>query len=1731
MKSKHRILSLLLAIVTILSLFPIQYIDIAHATSGAGNGLGSGDYVGGSKSGVWESDRVGVRIYIVEASSGKRVSNIVDILPSSIGGTNKQIAHFGTKVDPSSSYTEASSFQKLIGSKPDGVTILYKDTLLANAEYPEDCKYKLDASMPIPVVTESFKAHGKELLDYMLGHEGPDVVLWGATSGGGSGATDSNYADYDGQIAQEYGTVAEQVAVLRAQLEEIWSAYYKQYQSGGYDGKEVRNVITEKSSALFATLRDAMAEGENGPEPIYSTEEVAIFAATIEDFILECEQQIASSNPGSQDNSDNDSMDELSASNMIDSLFDIAYAAESESDGGMKPLWDNGKLMSLMDVRLWGKAMFYIEGIPLSTVNGKPSIMMTCAENDLVVMMEPVVQTRLQKTTTSYDTDKKKTVYVGGTATKFSFYGTPLDLGRFLQSEKGKKNGWTNVGASSAGDGNGGGWIARGSHITLPWSMFTDTDLTIGSQTITSGDVLRLSHTKQFKSGGKVIADTWLQDDQMANPNLGFGLHYYRFKISELPSTQTYDNFPEGKPNSTPHPAPDPDPNANIIPLKPKEDPERYKETTRTVNIVKVYDTLLLDEDDAGNRILRHDYTYTRTNNPGDIKILHEPQYKVVGYFTSKDYYGDIMGWEANPDLVNPTEWAELQGVITDKTEGTDWDYETVSEAEEGSPIKQSPVKLALYCDCKNAGKMDAIDGEHGTHYHDNTLYVHLVKPETIPETSTWDGTPPGETPPPNPFKKPQTDPETTPDLTPDNPFLIHEIVKVYQVKDWSDWQEGMPEPEWEHKATFYQYPTAPIVTVENEEDYQLTEWKVAVGVPNPDDKATEITTPPVNSGTDWEDPPISTVNPFKQGVQPAKVDIRDPIDKKHNTTIYVLLRKEIPPEDEDVGDGAIIIQQSQITKSVRTNDKAIANQGSTNWGNYSFHYQVGDFSDSPDSHGHSHGLAGYHRCYHIGNELWVDQDLCLWFHQLTDKQDIQVPDGKYSKTDNAVYSGNSNQGIIHKRDERITINTIQKYDYVGDGTNAKGEELVTVLWRQGINDKPILASYKQNDITSGHGYILKGVSATNWTDSLAIVDKADRKAGNGRQVDNGFIITNLTFDFGIIQGEGDQHGATKCPGCTCHGCHAPIVRDRYVSVTSGNWAETFTAPVCVRTYKGREKDVAAEPYGVGAQPVKDIKTAKHGANNVIQGKQQIKFYPYIRMTYMINSLDDATKEAQNTDNTGYKQDVRKDTYIISEYESSILPNDAVNVEWSNPKDGESLLLTSQQWSVHQKAVSGSDGWQGKNQVLPGGAIYQLSTPNGSRTMVNLTTYQTVVDEKARAEYLTSTSTLTGDEYTVKKVTEDHLSFVNDAKEILDNLKVVQWVHNPGNSSVLNGKTVSNTFGSNTNAYPKKFDETKGGYICLFHNGVPRDDSQTKLSQLDKNLTRTPATDSKYYMHAANVITNSNGTLSTTGTLADYQNSTKLSDITSTLIKGDAKQSEATQGDLDILKIYQTTTVYKVFTDTSGNVYMISDKREGTSHIDQVEADINAMIASMKDINADTYDKWSAGGSKTAEVLVDKTIQAIDVNKKLSGDAKEIDDRTRFITNIVTSITRNRGVDKTAEWVNGPTEGRWYNEGFDGIYLVKQETRMEIGFGYTDTRQSALDPALDPPNKGQSDLYTNAYLSQFTVDSHSDATIAAGKPDHYIGTFKDTDILLPDMESMYISKKFYIPNANVQDLN
>ena len=64
--------------------------------------------------------------------------------------------------------------------------------------------------------------------------------------------------------------------------------------------------------------------------------------------------------------------------------------------------------------------------------------------------------------------------------------------------------------------------------------------------------------------------------------------------------------------------------------------------------------------------------------------------------------------------------------------------------------------------------------------------------------------------------------------------------------------------------------------------------------------------------------------------------------------------------------------------------------------------------------------------------------------------------------------------------------------------------------------------------------------------------------------------------------------------------------------------------------------------------------------------------------------------------------------------------------------------------------------------------------------------------------------------------------------------------------------------------------------------------------------------------------------------------------------------------------------------------------------------------------------------------LCDKKVPGSGINGRLSGDAKDIDDATKFITNFVSSLTRNKGSDYTAEWAKDLTDGKWYNEAFDG---------------------------------------------------------------------------------------------------
>ena len=1128
-------------------------------------------------------------------------------------------------------------------------------------------------------------------------------------------------------------------------------------------------------------------------------------------------------------------------------------------------------------------------------------------------------------------------------------------------------------------------------------------------------------------------------DPRINQKDLGYAMHIYICGGNNFPDIPTYN--PDDPTPEEPHTPEDPDPNTGKIPLMPGENPnpttpegQGYQQTSRKINIVKVYDIEKLDG------TIEHVETTAQRYNPVQISIQHEPSYKVVGWFTSPIYEGDLSGWDTSPDLIAPTTWEQVSmNPSIPQTDSMTYEWDAVAEKEAGT--QEAYVKLGMACDC------NPTQPELGKHYNDTTLYVHLLLKEEPIETHTYD-------PPNSPGSAPDPrDPDEGGPLTPqEEEQLKFNIVKVYETMD----EEGNITTD----AVYDRPETAGIILIEDEKDepakYELIEWHYSTQHKYP---------------SDWND--ALNVSPILgSGRSPGKVDIRNPADIYEPRTLYVRLQRQL---SEELVDGDIIIQQSQISKAVHTDDTNIGGR----WGNYEFVASIGTFQLTHTAY-YDHGCCGScdppcgschgHTCKLEMPGRSGDNKLNFVFDQIGGEESLQVKTGVHSDTDPKVYIPNGQHpetiGSMYASDN--------VYEYVSDGNQKNGAELVTVLWRGGANptDIPTLAKYKQTDIQNRYG-------SANWQIPQAMLKNASNTSHKTRAT--GPSVNSLSITFGIDQGASDLYGTASC--VTHNGYNCIYTNTKRVYMIAGTEFDyDFNAQVAVQFYAGTPKGLQAQPFGGPSTTVmkQEDTSGPHYENTIIQGKQQIKFYPYIKMTYMTNSLKLAELEEANTDT--YVNKTRYETYVLSEWESSILPSDAVEVGWKNNNEGESLMLTSQQWSLHQKAVNGGQAWNGANQVLPGGAIYQLSTPSNNLTTVDLVTYQTVVDQKTR-QYLSST--LSGDEYTEAKVAKDHTDFVNDVKETIDNLRIVQWVNKDFNDST---------------AWPLDWAENPGdGSICVRGGGE-------SLNEL--GLPGVTSSETKYYMHKA-------------AELLDYQ-SAELKDITKDIMSG--SQETASEGDLDIISLSNTTTVFKVFTDTAGNVYMAS---VSSTDINDPEGTVTSLVAQLKDVNADTVQMGQTGGAKI-EVLADRTVAGGSINSVLSGDAKQIDDRTKFITNIVSSLTRNRGTDKTAAWATN--DGNWYNEAFDGIYLVRQATKLQVGLLYSNIRTSALDPALCPANVGTSDLYSNAFLSQFCLNDKSDATIAADKDERYIGTFKDTDIVLPDMEGMYQSRKFYIPNANVQDL-
>lgn len=224
---------------------------------------------------------------------------------------------------------------------------------------------------------------------------------------------------------------------------------------------------------------------------------------------------------------------------------------------------------------------------------------------------------------------------------------------------------------------------------------------------------------------------------------------------------------------------------------------------------------------------------------------------------------------------------------------------------------------------------------------------------------------------------------------------------------------------------------------------------------------------------------------------------------------------------------------------------------------------------------------------------------------------------------------------------------------------------------------------------------------------------------------------------------------------------------------------------------------------------------------------------------------------------------------------------------------------------------------------------------------------------------------------------------------------------------------------------------------------------------------------------------------------------------------GSEDEFNSTVTNFDVLKGgIKQQTLYTVGSDTEGNVYVLLNGTE----IGRI------------------------GPTETISQLLSK-----------NSEIRLLDENTKVVTNYVNSIDRNIGSNR-----NGKA---WYNEAFDGVNVLYSYLSYDIGFGSgiegspgaggkgTARRSAVLDTKLTGKLDNKSDLYNfNEEKRDEKVRSSMILTGQTGiegglmAPTGEMGTLtlkngNTITVKLGNMPIFAYSKMFYLPNANVSDLN
>lgn len=894
-------------------------------------------------------------------------------------------------------------------------------------------------------------------------------------------------------------------------------------------------------------------------------------------------------------------------------------------------------------------------------------------------------------------------------------------------------------------------------------------------------------------------------------------------------------------------------------------------------------------------------------------------------------------------------------------------------------------------------------------------------------------------------------EPGNAPEYIPDAPTgstvkQVSRIVKVYEVET----VEGI-----EHLETFERVNTVSVIQIEDEPQYKLIEWRY--GTPNN----------PVNKDTTWDEA-IYNVPSTNSGTNEGLVDIKNENDSSQTTTLYVRLRLPLKdePKTEQKNDAIQAnedLTESQLTKISNTNSATFG------WDKNIFHASITQAKVSHDFTHHKTILipcdADYTDSHSMSRSIG-DPIVSATFAILTkDNHETTVATPSAHTDFEGKTWGKGTETADSIEYKQSIGDGSYSWDLVSDGSREDGVEYITTISRASIKDIANIALYKK-DAMYKDSY-----------DRIETIFPESNISKNTRK-GNGVYTSKLNYIFGHLVFDNSATSSCGQDSPEHHGSHTLYDDTKFVSYNTQRF--DLKGDFNIWVYGGNKAKEASisstiQPTGFtvlhGSNAVNisndgDAKTALYHSKQ----KATIKFYPYIRMSYMITE-DNKIFEGYESF-SGYKvaptAEQSRTVYMLSTKQSTITPTNAVEVSWDNQAQMNGrygLQMTSQQWSTHARATSGQD-WRQKNQVLPGGAMYQLKTDN-TETTVKTVTYNTLIDDDSRKWITVSDS----NKYTVLSIINSTQNYLKEAEKVMENYRIVQWINNSWDAEYA-------------------WSGVSGNKVKIKSGGE-------SLSNL--GLGTKASTESKY------LLTN-----------------------------GTEKNNNINEADIDIIGKSYNTVVYKGYTDIQGNVYVVWVSIQADKNM-LTENDLNAAVNYLKPICGTSQAAISNLPSNmkyNSPVLIGKKNESLDtILNSLKANHNEIyqmNAKTGWVSNLVNSVERNTGNDLNATWLNA-RDGKWYNEAFDGYYMVVQQAYYKVGINIPKLRQAVLDPNFCPAKSSTSDVFSTAYASQFRLNEKS--SVAEDKEDGYLGTFEDMTVIIPNLPMMMYSRIFYIPNANVQDLS